>query len=271
MKFLIDNKISNTTLGISSGAVHSELPVDNVKETSKSRITRSTNASSFSIIGNLIDPANVTGFVIGGHNFTTGTTYQLILYSLPDQGGTPISYTNSGPHTIIQEEAAINTDEFQYNIPIWIEDSSGNPVYVSSFKLSLLVGTSTLSYFQIGRLFLGEAIELNIGVSFGHNIYWKENSSQYRTEAGTLRTDIFTPSKVLEFSLNTIYESERSNLQRSLASIGKRTEFYISLFPGDCLISKELEYSGIVKMTKIPRFSEFATQFYSSKYVVEEI
>ena len=118
---------------------------------------------------------------------------------------------------------------------------------------------------------MGEAIDMSIGVSFGHNLYWSENSNQYRTEAGTLRTDIYIPNKIIEFSLGTIYERERSNIQRTLSSIGKRKEFFISLFPQDCIPSRELDYSGIVKMTKVPKYPEFAPNLYSAKYIVEEI
>ena len=265
MLFLLDDVIGNATLANTSGTIVSELPLDNLKALSKSRVTRSAGGGSLEITGVLSTQANVNGFIIGQHNFPEDTIYQLELYDNLTLSGTPVTYSGQGQKIVTAEQEAISPLEYQYNLAIWF-DTIFN---IGSFKL--ILGSSTISHYQIGRLIMGEAIDMSIGASYGHNIYWTENSNQYRTEAGTLRTDIYTPNKVIEFSLGTIYERERSNVQRSLASIGKRTEFFISLFPQDCITSRELDYSGIVKMTKVPKYPEFAQDLYSAKYVVEEV
>lgn len=273
-RFLINNKIDNATLTTNSNIV-STLPIDNVKETSRSRVVRSINTTSaMSIYGTFPDVKKTTGFIIGNHNFTEGVSYELILYYSPDWSGSPIPYANDGSRTVTAEESAVNTDEFLYNLPIWVYDENNPDVilYPGSFTLNITVGSSSnMDFFQFGRIFMGEAIETAVGVSLGHSIYWKETTNQFRTEDGTLRSDIITPSKVLAFSLDTINDSDRQNLQRSFAQVGMREDFFVSLFPGSCTSNKELDYSGIVKLTKIPKYSEFAQNFYKSKYVVEEI
>ena len=50
-----------------------------------------------------------------------------------------------------------------------------------------------------------------------------------------------------------------------------RDDFFISLFPNSCNKTRELDYSGIVKLTKIPKYTEYAQNYYSAKYIVEEI
>jgi hypothetical protein len=262
MFLLTNDLIQNTTLTYTSGTIVSELPLDNLKHISKSRVTRSSSAGSLVIEGTLIEAAAMSGFIIGQHNFVEGTSYQLELFSA---SSTPVAYDESGVHLVTADQAVGDLNNLQYNLALWF-----TTVYnIGSFKLTII--DNTLSYFQLGRLLAGDAIEPKIGVSFGHKVYWKENTKQYRTEAGTLRSDILAANKVIEFSLNTTYESERANIQRSLAGIGKRKEFFISLFPADCEITKEITYSGIVKMTKIPKYPEFAPDFYSAKYIVEEI
>ena len=271
MKMLLTNLIDIATLEEPSISLLPELPLDNVKKVSKARVARTnTSTSTLVITGSLAFESDISAFIIGQHNFAANTTYNLELYNSPDLSGSPISYVGEGTKSISIEEAAIDIAKVQYNKAIWINDTNGNSIEsVGSFRLTLT--KSSMDYFQIGRLFIGDAIELKVGASYGHKIHWKENSKQYRTEAGTLRTDVYNPSKIIEFSLNTIYESERSNIQRSLSYVGKQREFYISLFPEDCSKVKELDYSGIVKMTKIPKYTEFAPDFYNAKYIVEEI
>ena len=267
IKFLLDNVIDTSTL-TSSPEVLSTLPLNNLKDSSRSLVTRTDTVlganHTLTISGVLTGSADVNSFVIGDHNFNVNTSYRLELYS--DAAFNTLKKSISS--TVSADFAAEPTDTFKYNIPIWFDTEYG----IQAFKLILTNPASDfMAYFQIGRLFLGNSISIAIGASFGHNIYWNENSSQYRTEAGTLRSDIVTPNKVIEFSLNTIYESERSALQRALAITGKQKDFFISLFPESCDPNFQIDYSGIVKMTKIPRYTEFAPSLYSAKYTVEEI
>jgi hypothetical protein len=268
VRFLLNNLADSATLVVVPEE-RSSLPKDNLRQSSKSQVMRSADIGTYStltITGVLSDIVPSNSFVIGSHNFNAGTRYRLQVYTDAAMATTP-AY-DSTEVTVSSTLAVMDTDTFQYNIPIWYDEVGGS----AAFKLLLINSESDpMPYFQIGRLFMGDAISTNIGVSFGHNIYWKESTKQYRTEDGTLRSDKVTSSKVLEFSINTIYESERSILQRALAVAGKRKDFFISLFPESCHEDLQIDYSGIVKMTKIPRYAEFAPDFYSAKYTVEEI
>ena len=268
VRLLLENLIDTSAI-TPVPDVRATLGVENLKQSSRSLVMRSANlgpSNTLTIFGILADPSTIDSFVIGDHNFNVGTSYRLDLYS--DATYSSLAYS-SGNLLVTANSAATDPDSFKYNIPIWFDEYMG----IGSFKLTLVNPTSpnNMNYFQIGRLFTGNTIATRIGVSFGHNLYWKENTLQYRTEAGTLRSDFITANKVIEFSINTIYESERSQLQRALALTGKRKDFFISLFPESCDENYQIDYSGIVKMTRIPRYSEFAPSFYSSKYIVEEI
>ena len=269
IKFLLDNAVDTATLSsIPVSAMHATLPLANLKESSRSLVARSIDRSAgdtITIKGILTGSITADSFVIGNHNFNTGTGYRLDLYS--DASFVTNIYTNSS--AVSADFAAMPSDTFKYNIPIWFDQVYSG---VQAFKLTLTnPAAEPMNYFQIGRLFLGNSLSTAIGASFGHSLYWNENTTQYRTEAGTLRSDIITPNKVIEFSLNTISESERSSVQRALANTGKRKDFFISLFSTSCDPNIQIDYSGIVKMTKVPRYAEFAPSFYSAKYTVEEI
>lgn len=126
-----------------------------------------------------------------------------------------------------------------------------------------------IEYYEIGRLYLGEYVEPSYNISYGHSISWDENTTQYRSNAGTLHSDIVTRNKKMEFNLNTIPESDRISLQEDLTKVSLSDDFFISLFPEDS--SKQEDYSAIVKFTKVPRLSEFIYGYYKSNYIVEEV
>lgn len=130
---------------------------------------------------------------------------------------------------------------------------------------------SGLSYYEIGYLLAGDYMSPTYNLSPKHSLEWTENTTQYRPESGTLQSDITTPNKRIEFSLNTIPESDRITLHEELINLGLNTEFFISIFPENSNYDKEADYSGIMKMTKIPKYTEFLPNYYNSKFTMEEV
>jgi len=128
-----------------------------------------------------------------------------------------------------------------------------------------------IPYYEIGRVFLGEYIEPTYNISAGHDISWQENTKQYRASSGTLRSDIATKNKNFSFSLNTITESDRTNIQKKLMKLGMNKDFYISIFSDAETISKSTDYSEIVKLTKIPKYTHIICDYYKANYEVEEV
>lgn len=124
---------------------------------------------------------------------------------------------------------------------------------------------------EIGRVIIGAYVEPTYNLSYGHAISWEEPTKQYRTDAGTLRSDIGVPIRKLKFDLGTINAVDRTTISQVMRTVGKRRDFYLSLFPEDTDEDKKEEYSGIVKLTKIPSISEFAPLYYKSKYEMEEV
>lgn len=132
-------------------------------------------------------------------------------------------------------------------------------------------GASNLPYYEIGRIFLGKYIEPKYNISYGHSIQWKENTQQYRPSSGTLHSDIVTANKEMSFDLNTIPEVERNTIHKQLINLGLSKDFFISLFPEDTKNTKRIDYSAIVKFTKVPKYTEFHCDYYKSNYIVEEV
>ena len=162
------------------------------------------------------------------------------------------------------------TEEFSppSNLVYWIPTPQLN---IRGFKIELYKAGSSASYFEIGRLLIGKYIEPTYNIGYGHSLAWEETTKQYRTESGSLRSDVSVPYRRFEFNLGTITEADRVLLQNELRNVGLRRDLFISLFPEDASLEKQIDYSGIVKMVKIPKFTEFAQNYYKSKYIMEEV
>jgi hypothetical protein len=242
---------------------HTELPLDNVKKLSKSYVARSVDSNAKSIYGLFSEEISLNCFIICGHNFLEGVTCNLSLYS--DRFTTLVKSINITIDSSYQYDSSSLS---MTNLPIWITPTQNN---IFSFKLTLTKNSAPINYFQIYRMFAGEYNQFSVGAALGNSRYFKDTTEQYRTDAGTLRSDYTVPSKIIEFDISAIKESERSDLSRALAYVGKRKEFFISTFAESCNTKKDIDFSGVVKLTKVPKYIEFANNIYNSKIQVEEV
>lgn len=261
-RFLLEDYIQTATLTANPFA-YAGLPITNLRELSKSLVSRIPNSGTgvIEISAILAISKDINCIVIAGHNLTTNTVIQLNFYS--DTSKTIQIHTETISPSI---ELVTPHDTSMLVLPIWLQ------LINNVNAISITFSNINTPYLQIYRIMVGKYIESTIGASKNSVWSYKDPSEQYRTESGTLKTDYKKPYKVMSFDLGTINEGERSILSRSLAKVGKQKAFYISVFKSGCSGNyKEIDYSGIVKLTKIPTYTEFAHNYYSSKIEVEEI
>lgn len=175
---------------------------------------------------------------------------------------------------LFESVTAIDLLETTTGEPLFESGGVYNPGFVGIDNVSsieILLDVPTGKQLEIGRLMVGEYISPVYNVTFNHSIEWKETSKQYRTEASTLRSDIGSPVRKINFSLELINDVDRTELQAGLRYVGLRRDFYISIFPTSISPDKQRDYSGIMKLTSEPIMSEYANLFYKSRYVMEEV
>lgn len=249
------------------------------------RIDTSTSGGSFNIEMVMGSVAPVTGIVIGRHNFPIGLELRIKLYNnigveVHDSGSIIIDSLTAGSDKI-------PWGEFTWGSVVWGADRlaeefapKANYVYwvpeIDQVDTQEILSVQIhISYpdaiIEIGRLIVGEYIQPTFTMSYGHNLSWQENTKQYRKDGNTLRSNIALPVRKLEFALNTINAEDRATLQDGMRRVGLRRDLFISLFPNDNDLAKTRDYSGIVKLTKIPITTEFTNLYYKSKYVMEEV
>ena len=242
------------------------------------------NGGTVNITMEMGSAAPVTVVILGRHNFPIGTTLRIKLSDsievVHDSGNILIDETTAGSDVI-------PWGAFTWGSVVWVADTlseefapSANFVYwvpeVDQINTQEVLKVDIQISFpdfiiEIGRLIVGEYIQPTYTISYGHGLSWQENTKQFRKAGNTLRSNVALPSRKLEFSLNTINEEDRAVLQYGLRNVGLRRDLFISLFPTDIDLNKTKDYSGIVKLTKIPSMIEHTSLYYKSKYVMEEV
>jgi len=278
LRLVTDNYISESYLTCSPASTTSQnlvdgnyirqdlttLPISNIKKISKSLVFRSIDATTISINGIIRDNLPTNCMIFNGYNFTEGTVITVTFYS--DVGFS--NFIDTVTHTVLSHECTCFEVLTQNNIVLWFNEIPN----VKSFRVQLTNSSVIpLEYFQLSKLIVGNYLETYINFSKGYSIEYAEDTKQYRTQAGTLASDYVSPRKILEFSLDTIQEKERAKIKRALVGVGLQKEFFISMFPETSNIEKEKDFSAVVKLKKIPVYTEFAPNLYRSSFEVEEI
>lgn len=270
IRFTLHNQADLVT-NLAATTEETTLPAVNMQLTPRSKIWRSTAGTVQSITGTLASAQNITTITVGRHNLTQNSTVEIWLYS-----GVQSGQLANDSITISAAEAYESASTLEYqdlrNITWYSEDANNDKVDVTgvnSFRVDIT--GSGMSYIDVGRLFVGDFIEPTYNISYGHALSYEEQTKQYRTASGTLRSDVALPYKRFNFNINTISEADRAILMEAFADVGKRRDFYMSIYHDPNTEVKSIDYSGIVKLSKIPKYTEIQCSWYKSKYTMDEV
>jgi hypothetical protein len=268
MRFIFDNYVDSSTLTATPDLVGT-LPASNLALPFRSKVTRSTSTSAQQITCTFATTGlTVSGVILGRVNFSTDVTYRIKMY-----GGAGILHDSGDLTTADIANFGTTGTETATNIAYWIDANNTvdqAPVENINYITIDISGASGITYYEIGRLIIGEYIEPTYNLSYGHGLSWEEDTKQYRTISGTLRSDVALPYRQLSFDIGTIKESDRQLLQDGMKLVGLRKDFFVSIFPWDDTQKKLEDYAFIGKFIRIPQFSEIQHNYYKTKCIIEE-
>ena len=272
IRFTLNNLVDIAST-ITATNEEATLPITNVQDMSRGKIYRSTGASA-SITITWPATTTVNTVTLGNHNLPAASTIDINFFDGTAGSGSNLGGTAS-QYVVSAEEAKETDDAITYadikNINWYSEDVNNALDPITGARSVVIAITAASGVIDIGRIIVGNAIEATYNISYGHNLSFEEQTKQYRTDSGSLRSDMALPYKKFEFNMNTISESDRQVLQRGLADVGKRRDFTVSVFPCDDTEEKKTDYSGIVKLVRVPKFQEFQHNWYKAKYIMEEV
>ena len=154
-----------------------------------------------------------------------------------------------------------------------LKDNSGNiitspAINITNWKLEIeFTGTTSL---VIDRIFLGNYFESTFNISHGHTMAFQDSTKQYRTDGGSLRTDLKHRYKQIKAAFSVISAEQRIILAEHFARAGLHKDFLISLYPKNDLTRLEVDYTTVGKFKRVPIMVELIGGYYKGNIDVEE-
>jgi len=289
---------TNGFITIDDNGFFSTLPGTNLKNISRSQFARTEPVDTdgdtinddvgFQVYGTFSSAKDISAIVFGRHNWPEDTTYKIRFYSdndyttliapaitgtisASDAGSNLTGWNNFnwGQGTWVPTAEGVEPFDPATNYVIWLDKGDYDDAW--SFKIDIDAEAAVIDFLDTGRIFIGDYIEPTYNLSFGHTLQWIENTTQFRTQAGTLRSDSAIPFRKFTFDFSVISEADRIILQHKFRAVGLRLDFYFSAFSDATDEDREIDYSAIAKITKVPKFTEFQCSYFKSKYELEEV
>jgi hypothetical protein len=230
-----DNPFDDATLSASPAPV-SSLPVENLKNPSRSKIMRTQSTDSQVINFDFSELKLLSGLAITRHTLPTTSKMRVELFQSAGQSGVKIY--DSGEFDATE---TIGWGDFFWGQATWGQSifqgwEKYHTVHIFDAVLVLsgriTVTNSAVFVADIGRVYLGAVLQPEFNCAWGVQFAWNEDTALTRTEGGTLRSDPKgVPFRSLQFNFSHLTPADRSQLSNLRRVLGNRKDFFVSVYP----------------------------------------
>jgi hypothetical protein len=275
IRILVENKIDSVTLSDSPTMV-STLSVENLQNSLRAKVARTTGIADQSILGDWSAPVSISGAAIWRTNLSDEGTWRLRLYDGAGQTGSVVY--DSGVIDAAEKitlgdlnwgidplGATVYTEWDKISATLWFE-----AVSALSFELTLSDAGNSDGYMEVSGLYMGVAASPTFNAVNGLALKWQDDTKQERTDGGSLRSDAVEPYRVIQFNLDTLVESERAIFIEMMRSTGLRKDIFVSCFPG-AGGKQERDYSFACKLSGQSSSTYATFNIYKQNFVMQEI
>lgn len=268
---IFDNHFDDCTLQAIPAGV-STLPVENLKKVSRAAIFRSTVTDTQEILFTRNTFKVFAGFAMTNHNIPTTATMRLQLWDGESQTGNLVY--DSGLFGATEsvgwgdfmwgEEwgASVFSSWSLYHTQLYFD-----PVYAKSGKITIT--NPVASIMDIGRVYLGSTFQPKYNCDWGAAMAWNEETTQTRTEGGTVRSDPKTPYRSITLALPHLSTEDRLVFGDLRRIIGLRKDFFISVYPNGSGKIKA-EHSFGCKFSDMPQMTHTSPNNFSHAITITE-
>lgn len=235
-------------------AMVATLPVENLQDDARARVARSVGLPAPQYIrGDWPAFNSINAFALWRHNLSGAATLRLKLYAGAGQAGTllydsgAISLGSIIPYGELVYGVDIYGAQLFENWPVASHVIWFAAVLPLSFELQLTDPANPDGYMQVSRLVLGGYFSPAVNFSRPFRMRWEDESTQERTDGGTLRTDEREPFRLFNFNLDSMNEAERAALMELLRQHAKNKTLFLSMFPED-IGTKRRDFAALVKV-----------------------
>lgn len=260
LRISYDNFLDTSTLT----AVQGQTDKEGLKNIFRGDFYRAGIASPYEILkGNFSSKKELNMVYLAGHNFTKDAKIKIIFYSDFNQAGT-IEWNS---HYFDAWNFSGNKDFLT-----WEKGHSVRyiPAIIAAKSFSLFIKDPTNSFVQMERLWIGEYFCPHFNMSWGTELKSVDNSRETVMESGSSYSDGVAIWREMAFNLAFINYEDRATFFDLCYRIGKRRDFFISMFP-EVWSEKERDYTILAKQKNFPAMINDFYQNFAARFELREI
>lgn len=248
-------------------------PVTNMQLDSKSSVYRTTtNAAEFTLTWPT--PQTLDSIVFPFCNLTTTATIRVR------------AYTTTASSTPVVDTGYILACPFEQINPSSWKGTSGINTYsfgggttaraylntpVSCAKLVISFIDTNKTYLEFSRILVGKAWQPVHNTKFGISVDFTDQSQHFRTQSGNLVTDNKPNYKTLNFELEWLTPSDRTEFIKLVKMVGVKQGVFVSIFPNDSDVEKESLYQIYGKFVNNVTITHPIFTVYTTSISLEQI
>lgn len=275
MRVVYDNAAKRTGVSIAASTTAGTLIAANLLTDNKAEVWRST-ATSATLTQTFTSPELISCVALPFCNFTAAATMRVR------------GYTN-----IADPSPAFDTGNVLCCPPASLGNWTwaGLPLGVNSFiygggaygvvwftvaavqklVIDIIDTTNTEGYVEAACLVTGAHWTPDRNAEYGAEASFKDLTNNYRTDSGSLRSDIGTRHKTLKFDLKVMTPQDRATFWRIVKGAGLSIPIFISLFPENSDAELEQNHQVYGKLSSISSIMAASYNIYSAPCEIEEI
>ena len=249
LKFFNDNLVTATSTVGTPSTVNASFPLSNLSDSRRTKVFRTT-ANSGNIVFDFGSPKTIDSLFIVG-NSQTG----LGINSLTLELNSSNSWASPAFSQVITLSSKFNQGKATFT--------------AQTYRYARVVFTSSASFCEISKLFIGQAIDLDRGPSFNWTYKSEDLSKVVENRYAQKFVDIISRQKRLSLSINLLNKDQLDQLFEIYDSKGLTYPFFIEL-GSDNMINDNRRFSGLVYLSSIPTITNNYFNRYSLTIEVEE-
>jgi len=250
------NLIDTATLA-TTGAGGMALPLANLQNSRRARPARTLTSEDWTIKADFGATASVSDIVLWRHNFTASTTWRLRCYAGANQTGTLVYDT---------ADVSFPGDANPSWGYLWAALAFDS---VSARSLRLDISGSGLSYWELNRLFVGNALVFDTPQDWGSVVAWRTDAQVQHTEGGSILVPVRPGWRELTMSLSFLTPDERAAVL-AMARNNLVHDLWISAYTGVGGVT-ERDYSMLGRLVGADGNNARLPNLWGDRLVVQEI
>lgn len=260
-----------------SPAESSLFPVANLKTHRRDELLRSTSLATQRIRATWAANQTIQAVALCRHNLSVNSGVQVTLFSdaawttsIAGFVGSNFAGASATGMTGFDTTYSAGYRGFKNSVQ-WFASAATN---VRSMEITVQDSTNTDGYMEHCMLIAGPMFSPpgTENFEFGHPMLLMDDSTQKRGVGGTLDTVVNTNTidRQWTFDLRLMRQSTRDWFYDLARTHGKRTPFFLSMYPADTDARRERDHQALVKFTDLSGFERPNAVGYGSTFSVGE-